>query len=104
MSEIGTFSIFVPGCNRIYNESHGEITSPGYPNNYDNYLDCTYIITVQENYYIILTFMFLDIEKYHGTCADYLQVSLKLSVSIYLQKQLRRKWQHVIPKWFDQII
>ena len=60
----------------MYNETQGVITSPEYPNNYDNNLDCTYTITVKENFYIILTFMYIDIEKYRGTyCFDYLQVN-----------------------------
>lgn len=68
-------SVFTVGCDYMYNETHGNITSPGYPDNYANFLDCTYTITVQDNHYIILTFIYIDVEKIQVYCYDYLQVN-----------------------------
>ena len=63
------------GCHHTYTGTVGDITSPGYPEEYDDNLDCTYSITVQGNYGITLTFIQIDIED-DSTCSyDYLQVN-----------------------------
>ena len=83
------------GCDHTYTSPHGNLTSPGYPDNYENNLDCTYIVTVQQKYDIILTFLYVDIEYsgFHEPCRydcgyDYLQV---LVICFYLNNQPKKR-------------
>ena len=45
----------------------GVITSPGFPENYDNNLDLTWLIQVQVGQTIEIFFQFFDIES-HSSC------------------------------------
>ena len=46
-----------------FNEESGQIISPGYPNQYENLLDCQYRITVGPNYIIKIDFENFDTEE-----------------------------------------
>ena len=58
----------------------GQITSPGYPNVYDNNLDLEYIITVTEGSTIKLDFENVDIEYVSGCSYDSVQVCLFIAI------------------------
>ena len=46
----------VPACGTTCTADTGTIISPGYPSNYDNNMDCAYVITVDPEHYVTLTF------------------------------------------------
>ena len=46
----------VPACGTTYTADTGTVISPGYPSNYDNNMDCAYVITVDPEHYVTLTF------------------------------------------------
>ena len=41
----------------------GELTSPGYPSNYGHNLDCSWIINVQDGYYLNLEITFFRVKE-----------------------------------------
>ena len=49
----------------MYLTTTGFLTSPGYPQNYPNKLDCTYLIQPEAALTITLTFHQLHIEEHH---------------------------------------
>lgn len=55
--------------------SHVNLTSPGYPNGYDNLLDCTWTVVSNNPSYIpSITFTNIDLEVIDGCSADYISV------------------------------
>ena len=64
--------VLLPGCDNEYTGPRGNITSPGYPDNYANNLDCTFRITLDSQ--IRLTFNDVDIEDHSSCYYDYLKV------------------------------
>ena len=66
-------SVCLSGCDNEYTGPYGVITSPGYPGNYANNLDCTYHVTLDGP--IRFTFTTLDIEDHSGCWWDYLKVN-----------------------------
>ena len=55
----------------------GSISTPGYPDNYDNNLLCIWLIVAPVNNYVKLTINELSLEGTKQTgCNDYLEVSL----------------------------
>ncbi|XP_033106655.1 uncharacterized protein LOC117108667 [Anneissia japonica] len=55
-------------------DSKGNITSPGFPSNYVNELDCNILISGGEGTTIKLTFEYIDIEDVAGCIYDYIDV------------------------------
>jgi len=53
----------------------GQITSPNYPNNYDNHTNCTWNITVPEGFRVLLHFRNFTLHKDDG---DYVQVHFNI--------------------------
>ncbi|XP_047134767.1 A disintegrin and metalloproteinase with thrombospondin motifs 6 isoform X1 [Hydra vulgaris] len=49
------------GCGGIYTDSHGNFSSPEYPNNYPNNMECVHIIQVEEGKVIHLDFEVMKI-------------------------------------------
>ncbi|XP_072431088.1 cubilin [Chiloscyllium punctatum] len=64
----------VAGCSRQYNQSYGYLKSPGWPNVYPRYLDCTIILRAPESHKISLFFHAFDVEAFPGCNADYLEI------------------------------
>lgn len=52
-----------PSCIQRLTDTLGEITSPNYPSNYDNYQECMYLIEGAPGSSIELTFVDMDIEN-----------------------------------------
>ncbi|XP_076458584.1 tolloid-like protein 2 [Babylonia areolata] len=50
-------------CGGNVTGSSGEIVSPKYPENYDNFLDCQWLITVNSSLQIFLDFFIFDLEE-----------------------------------------
>ena len=64
----------VPGCGGTLTTPKGIITSPSFPERYDNNIDCDWLIRVHPEDKIQLTFSVFDLEQ-HGVCRwDYLEV------------------------------
>ena len=70
------FSIlFLLGCYQMYsNTAKGNISSPGYPANYEDDLKCTTTITVASGKRVLLNFTTFDLESERECQYDYLQI------------------------------
>ena len=55
-------------CSECYCLASGVITSPGFPGNYENNLDLTWLIQVQLGQSIQINFLYFNVEYYHSTC------------------------------------
>ncbi|XP_065648482.1 tolloid-like protein 2 isoform X3 [Hydra vulgaris] len=66
----------VCACDRILTETIGTFNSPGYPSNYPNFTNCTWIIEGKKGKQIVLTVVSMDIESYFDeSCSfDYLEI------------------------------
>ncbi|XP_048462936.1 cubilin [Rhincodon typus] len=64
----------VAGCSRQYNQSFGYLKSPGWPNVYPHYCNCTIILRAPESHKISLFFHAFSIEYFPGCNADYLEI------------------------------
>ncbi|KAF5928885.1 hypothetical protein HPG69_012457, partial [Diceros bicornis minor] len=72
-SRVG-FTYQIADCNREYNKAFGNLKSPGWPDNYNNNMDCTIILTAPQNHTISLFFHSFGIE-YSSECRhDFLEV------------------------------
>ncbi|XP_063612070.1 blastula protease 10-like [Penaeus indicus] len=56
------------------NATAGEIVSPNYPNQYDNYHDCQMRIVVPEGYIIMFTYLLFQLEYQHDCLYDSFQI------------------------------
>ncbi|XP_041670250.1 cubilin [Cheilinus undulatus] len=62
------------GCGGPVTAPSGEIHSPSYPNSYPNNVDCSWVISVDNNHRVFFNFSDLDIEP-HSTCVwDYVAI------------------------------
>ncbi|XP_053120680.1 cubilin [Hemicordylus capensis] len=68
-----SFSYQASGCNREYNQSFGDLKSPGWPNPYPRNLDCTIILRAPLNHTISLFFSSFNLED-DGCRHDFLEV------------------------------
>ena len=68
--------LFTPasGCNAEYTDTRGRVTSPNYPEKYENGLDCTYNITATAGSTIDITFPDFGIEEHFVCQWDWLKV------------------------------
>ena len=58
----------------------GNLTSPNYPGNYDNYTDCRQVIKVSDGSKVRLTFTAFDIESTLNCMYDRVVVSPKTTI------------------------
>ena len=66
------------GCGELENfGSAGVLTSPNWPSDYENNLDCSYTISVGKELTnrVVLKFIFFEIEPHENCRFDYLEVS-----------------------------
>ncbi|NP_445784.3 cubilin precursor [Rattus norvegicus] len=68
------FSYQIADCNREYNQTFGNLKSPGWPQNYDNNLDCTIILRAPQNHSISLFFYWFQLEDSRQCMNDFLEV------------------------------
>ncbi|XP_037366570.1 cubilin isoform X2 [Talpa occidentalis] len=68
------FTYQIADCNREYNKAFGNLKSPGWPDNYNNNLDCTIILTAPQNHTISLFFHSFGIEDSSECRHDFLEV------------------------------
>ena len=54
------------GCGGNFTTANGALTSPSYPSNYPDFADCIYTISQPTGTVIVLKFLSMDIEEYHG--------------------------------------
>lgn len=69
-----SFTYQVAGCNRTYEQEHGHLKSPGWPNIYHHSMDCTIILRAPANHFISLFFNSFDVESHPNCSFDYLEV------------------------------
>ncbi|XP_070534683.1 protein SpAN-like isoform X2 [Ptychodera flava] len=81
--EVTTVATSTPSlgeCGEILTESEGSFTSPGYPNNYNNNLECQWTVQAPSEYLIKLTFQSFQMQRSSSdspTCIhDYIEISL----------------------------
>lgn len=68
-------------CGGLQKSVKGIITSPNYPNNYDNNMECLWIIEVPATHTINLAFVDVDIAKsWIGNCSDVVNVRYKIHI------------------------
>ena len=74
------------------------ISSPNYPNDYDNSVHCVWIIQVEEGQIVTFTFHDMDLESSLSEdelCdCDYVEVSDEINIDEYLQqaKIIQHNW------------
>nr|XP_020016661.1 cubilin-like [Castor canadensis] len=69
-----SFAYQIADCNRQYNESFGNLKSPGWPDNYNNDLDCTVVLTAPPSHSISLFFHSFALEDSSDCSHDFLEV------------------------------
>uniref|UniRef100_A0A8C6W9S3 Cubilin n=1 Tax=Nannospalax galili TaxID=1026970 RepID=A0A8C6W9S3_NANGA len=71
---IVSFTYQIADCNRQYNQTFGTVKSPGWPDNYNDNLDCIIVLRAPQNHTISLFFHSFAVEA-SGDCAnDFLEV------------------------------
>ncbi|KAM9673713.1 cubilin [Trichechus inunguis] len=68
------FTYQIADCNREYNNAFGHLKSPGWPDNYNDNLDCTIVLTAPQNHTISLFFHSFGIEESSECTRDFLEV------------------------------
>uniref|UniRef100_A0A671G2W0 Cubilin n=1 Tax=Rhinolophus ferrumequinum TaxID=59479 RepID=A0A671G2W0_RHIFE len=68
------FTYQIAGCDRQYNKAFGNLKSPGWPDNYDNNVDCAVTLTAPQNHTISLFFHSFGIEDSSECRHDFLEV------------------------------
>ncbi|KAM9307657.1 cubilin [Gastrophryne carolinensis] len=68
------FTYQTANCNREYNQSFGNLKSPGWPENYPYNIECTTILRAPDNHYISLFFYSFQLESIGSSCHDYLEI------------------------------
>ena len=63
-----------PECVYRFTSTRGQIRSKNYPNNYDNNLDCRYLISVPSNYEILISFIEINLEEGPNCNYDFVRV------------------------------
>uniref|UniRef100_A0A8C5UZ61 Cubilin n=1 Tax=Microcebus murinus TaxID=30608 RepID=A0A8C5UZ61_MICMU len=69
-----SFTYQIADCSREYNRTFGNLRSPGWPDNYNNDMDCTVILRAPQNHSISLFFHSFDIENSNECRHDFLEV------------------------------
>ena len=69
------FLILAYRCGKILSGFYGKFHSPGFPVNYNDFLQCSWTITVDKGFYIQLRFTVFDLEYYPKCSYDYLRVT-----------------------------
>lgn len=84
-------TLFLTECGGYFNAQYGTIHSPSYPSNYANNLDCVYVISQADGYFVGLTFTYFSLEGGTGCPYDYIEVCINirpyLSIEIILCKR-----------------
>ena len=76
---------FVGTCGGDFVGPRGTLASPNYPENYDNDLDCVYVIEVEANHHVALTLVDFALQN-HRTCSrDVLEVDLGEGIELPLE-------------------
>ena len=66
------FVILQQGCGGTQTGSGGHVTSPGYPQNYPNNLNCTWTLTAPTGYSVKAEIIYFQLQW----CCDFLKVVL----------------------------
>ncbi|KAF0028409.1 hypothetical protein F2P81_019496 [Scophthalmus maximus] len=69
-----SFTYQIASCSRTYEQEHGHLKSPGWPDIYPHNMDCTILLKAPQNHYISFFFNSFDLES-HSSCGfDYLEI------------------------------
>ena len=71
---LGSLFLFIGICKVHINKTNGVITTPNYPNNYPNYMDCLWTIQLHPAMLIPLVCDEIAIEKEEGCPYDYMEI------------------------------
>ncbi|KAJ8019623.1 Proteinase R [Holothuria leucospilota] len=63
-----------PACSYTITNNGSDVTSPNYPENYDNNLKCDYTIITDDGYYVALIFDDFDLEDHENCAYDVLNI------------------------------
>ena len=67
--------IVILGCGGFHTDDTGVITSPNYPDVYNNKANCEWVVTVDSGNIIFLTFTTIHLEtRGSSECYDYVEV------------------------------
>ncbi|XP_053622099.1 cubilin homolog [Plodia interpunctella] len=69
-----TFSAIFATCGGIMRTQSGIITSKNYPKNYDNNLDCVWMITVSRSHRVAIEFTDFDLNNDGDRCDDFVKL------------------------------
>ncbi|XP_049633697.1 cubilin [Suncus etruscus] len=68
------FTYQIADCNREYHVEYGQLQSPGWPESYNNDLDCTVVLSAPQNHTISLFFHMFVLEDSSECRQDFLEV------------------------------
>ena len=71
---LGSLILFIGICKVHINKTNGVITTPNYPNNYPNYMDCLWTIQLHPAMLIPLVCDEIAIEKEEDCPYDYMEI------------------------------
>ena len=71
---LGSLFLFIGICKVHINKTNGVITTPNYPNNYPNYMDCLWTIQLHPAMLIPLVCDEISIEKEEDCPYDYMEI------------------------------
>ncbi|XP_056290732.1 cubilin [Pseudoliparis swirei] len=69
-----SFNFQIASCSRTYEQEHGYLKSPGWPDIYPHNMDCTFILKAPQNNSISFFFNSFDIESHSHCEFDYLEI------------------------------
>ncbi|XP_065059399.1 enteropeptidase-like isoform X4 [Rhopilema esculentum] len=70
------------GCRETFVDDYGTVASPGYPNNNQRNIECTYTIIASRNEKVILKLNALDIESSKDCTKERLRIHMKGSLNV----------------------
>ncbi|CAJ0965090.1 unnamed protein product [Ranitomeya imitator] len=94
-----------PVCGGQISETHGSISSPGYPGNYPPNRDCYWTISVAPELYITFSFAVLNLEEHNTAIMITWRLKMVLRpVTPALVRDGNSEWSSVIGKYCDSTI
>lgn len=79
------FAVLISACGGNFTELNGTFTSPFFPNNYTNNLDCSFYISQPRDYRVTVSFLTLQLQEDDLCQFDFVQVNyFVLFVCVYV--------------------
>ena len=71
-----SYTEFVGTCGGVFGGQRGSLASPNYPANYDNNLECVYVIEVEPNHHVALNLVDFALQNHPSCTRDVLEINL----------------------------